>query len=93
LRTSPKIRPSSLFSVWSARMLSDRSSESPLLIITANCRLNTARSLSLTLGFMPGIEISLFMPVLAWVMLNGARPRPLSLVATCAWSQRRACPS
>src|SRR3712207_7050992 len=41
-----------------------RISERPLLIIVANCRLITARSLSLT-RLPPGRLISRFMPVLA----------------------------
>ena len=45
----PRTRRSSLFSVCSARIVSARSSERPELIIVANCRDKTARSLSLTL--------------------------------------------
>ena len=49
-RSGPRARTlaSVLFWVWSARMVSARSSDSPELIIVANCRDMTARSLSLT---------------------------------------------
>ena len=50
-----------------------RRSDRPLLIIVANCREKTARSLSFTFFLpMPGSLISLLMPALASVMLNGA---------------------
>ncbi len=52
LRTSPRTRASSLFSVCSVRMFRARSSESPLLTMVANWRAKTARSLSLTF-FLP----------------------------------------
>ena len=71
-RTSPSTCASSLFSVWSARMFSERSSESPLLIIVANCRDMIARSLSLTLGPKPGIAISAFIPARDFEIRTGA---------------------
>ena len=54
-------------------MLSDRSSDSPELIIVANCREKTASSLSFTFFLPnPGTLSSFFIPALAWVIETGA---------------------
>ena len=52
IRVSFRVSPSSLFSVWSARIERARRIGRPELIIVANCRENTARSLSLTFAFL-----------------------------------------
>ena len=74
LRTSPRTRASSLFSVCSVRMFSARSSESPLLIMVANCRDEDREVLELDLLLppKPGILSSFFIPAFACVMLSGA---------------------
>ena len=64
LRMTPSSRASSLFSVCSTRMLSARSSDRPLLIMVANWREKTARSLRPTfLPPSPGSEISRCRPL------------------------------
>ncbi|GMA85138.1 hypothetical protein GCM10025868_03880 [Angustibacter aerolatus] len=71
-RIEARASRSGLFSVWSARIVSARSSDRPELIIVANWRAMTARSLSFT-GFpRVGRVISLFMPEFVLVMLTGA---------------------
>ena len=92
-RTSPRTRASSAFSVCSVRMDRARSSDNPLLIIVANCREKTARSLSLTFFFpRPGRVSSLLIPALVCVMLRGAYPIPLSFEATWAWVSASSLP-
>ncbi len=62
-----------LFSVCSSRMLSERSKDSPELIIVANCREKTASSLSFTFFLPnPGSVSSFCIPALAWVIETGA---------------------
>ncbi len=60
-RTSLRTLARALFSVWSARIDRARSKDRPELIIVANCRDITARSLSLT-PLPNGSVISMFMP-------------------------------
>src|SRR5215213_4471613 len=91
-RTSPRTFFSSLFSVCSARMVRARSSERPELIIVANCRDMTARSLSFTLAPSVGRLISRFIPALAWVMLTGAYPMVLSFCTTWPWFSASSLP-
>ena len=57
-RTSLSTRASSLFSACAARMLSDRTTESPESTMVDSCRVITATSRSLTRSEMPGILIS-----------------------------------
>jgi hypothetical protein len=52
VRHCESVSPSSLFSVCSARIDIARRIGRPELIIVANCRENTERSLSLTLDFL-----------------------------------------
>ena len=77
VRTSPRVLARSLFSVCSERIASARSSERPLLIIVANCRLMTARSLNFT-RFIPGMLISRSKPMPASRTVRGAYPMPRS---------------
>ncbi len=54
-------------------MVSERSIDRPELIIVANCRDMTARSLSFTFFLpKPGMLMSVFIPALDLVMLTGA---------------------
>ncbi len=93
LRTSDRVFASALLSVCSDRIVSERSSDRPLLIIVANCRDMTARSLSLTLSPLnPGIFSSRFIPVLVSVMETGAKPIPFSLLATSAGESASSVP-
>ena len=71
-RTSPATPASTGLSVWSVKIASARINESPELIIVANWRDITARSLSFTLSPKPGIFSSFFMPPPAWEMLTVA---------------------
>ncbi len=70
-RTASSVLASCVFSVCSARMVSARSKERPELIMVANCRFITARSLSLT-PLPHGSVISMFMPPPVSRTLTGA---------------------
>ena len=72
LRTCASTFASGLHSVCSSRIVSDRSSDSPALIIVANCRDMIERSLSPILLPNPGMLISRFIPAFASVIETGA---------------------
>ena len=71
-RTSPRIFARYGFAVCSERMFNARSSERPLLIMVANWRDMTARSLSLTFLPKPGMVSSRLHPGAVLLMLMGA---------------------
>ena len=71
-RTCARTFASGLHSVCSSRIVSDRNSDSPALIIVANCRDMIARSFSPILLPNPGMLMSRFIPALASVIETGA---------------------
>jgi len=82
-RTSPRVFARALFSVCSDRIDNARMSDRPLLIIVANWRLITARSLILT-RLPPGSESSRLMPLFASRTVMGAKPIATSFCTSAA---------